>query len=462
MNGNRTQAVAFHNRAVEGVEKDPQLAYKLLVSACDVDPSFAGGFYALGNSNSDLKLLNSAIACFRRTLELPEGAEGGDRTPELTVKALVNIGHRLYHTGRLKEAEELTREALRKDPRSAEGLVNLSMIESVKGNDKEAVRLARRAYEVSRHHLMQLGLAFALLFDGQYAEGLRHFEARIPYKLPELSKYPWPRWEGQTGGTIYIMSEQGMGDGLSFLRFVPAAAARVGKVVLAVQREIARMCRDVLPANVDVLPIPHPLPAADWWCPIVSLPVALGLTDEEIRTAPGLAFPRYQMPAPWLVEDRFNIGIAWSGSKMNDIDKWRSIELDHFLELYRVPGVQLYSLQAGDASQDVHRIGGVGLIKDLSPVIMDAADTAAIINRMDLIVSIESFVGHLCGAINKECWIPLGYNGGDYRCKRSGDRPIWYDETRLFRQKDGEDWRPVFDRIVTALKARVLKGRIAA
>lgn len=463
----REQAIQFHDQGLMNVNSDPHLSYKMLVSACEVDPSFAGAWYAMGNSNAEFNLLASAVACYRRTMELPTGSENGDRNEELTVKALINIGHRLYHSGKLVEAEDFTRRALSRDPKASYGLVNLSMLESLKGNNKECLRLARLAYDLDQAPVIALALAFALLFDGQYIEGLKYFESRFPYKqqLQQFAHYPYPRWLGQNDnsdgkpGTLYIVGEQGIGDSLSFMRFIPTSAARVGKVVFGVQREIVRICQAVLPRNVDVLAIPHAFPAADWWCPIVSLPVALGLSDEEFKNAPGLKFPPYQIPAPWLAKDKFNIGIAWAGSKMNDIDKWRSIPLDQFLELYKVPGIQLYSLQVGDNANDVHNIGAATLIRDLSPIIRDAADTAAIINHLDLVISIESFVGHLCGAMGKECWIPYAYNGGDYRCGRQGDKPLWYANTRLFRQGRDAKWEPVFDKMITALRARLTRGK---
>jgi hypothetical protein len=150
-----------------------------------------------------------------------------------------------------------------------------------------------------------------------------------------------------------------------------------------------------------------------------------------------------------------HVGIAYAGSPDNEIDKWRSIPVAEFLSLHRVPSVQLYSLQVGDRVADVHTIGAAGLIRDMSPWIKDARDTVSIMRELDLIVSVESFVAHLAGSIGKECWVPLSRNGGDWRCGRSGDRPIWYDRTRLFRQGEDCRWEPVFEDIVQALGERV-------
>ena len=452
----RQQAAEYHNQGVQGAGGDHQLAYKLLLSACEIDPSFAGAWYAHGNSNSDLDLRPAAVACFRRVLEMPTGpGESGDRDAAMTLKALINIGHRLYHMGRLAEAEEFTRRALEQDPNSSYALINLSMIESLGGNQAECIRLCKKAFALDQTPVVELALAFALLFDRQFIEGLRHFECRFAYKDQNFLKYPYTRWKGEPGQTVYIVGDQGIGDSLSYLRFVAQAAERCRRIVLGIQPEIARMAQDALPMNVEVAPLPHAFPAADFWCPIVSLPVALGLTDAEFINAPGVVVRDYRLPAHWKVLGRFAIGIAWAGSKQNDIDRWRSLALEQFLELYRVPGIQLYSLQVGEHAADVHRFGAAALVKDLSPMIRDATDTAAIIRELDLVITIESFVGHLAGAFGKECWIPASFYGRDYRCGHTGSSSIWYPKHKLFRQGQHESWQPVFDRIGRALRGRL-------
>jgi hypothetical protein len=117
--------------------------------------------------------------------------------------------------------------------------------------------------------------------------------------------------------------------------------------------------------------------------------------------------------------------------------------------------VALYSLQVGERVADLHAAGMAALTRDLSPWLRDAQDTASVVRELDLVISIESFVAHLCGALGKECWVLLSHRGGDWRCGRTGDRPLWYDRTRLFRQGADGEWGPVFERVVAALGERV-------
>jgi tetratricopeptide (TPR) repeat protein len=464
----RNAAIQFNNHGIQVLATgDRQLAYRLLCSATTADPTMAQGWYGLGNAHADLKMLPASIAAFKRCLELPCGPHSGDATPDLHAKAMVNLGHRLLNEGRIDEAEQVSRAAialLEANPElDVEGRAfawtNLSMALSIKGEDEEALRVARFAYDLvtPAKPEVELGLGFALLFAGQYREGLKHFEARFPFKLPQYLAWPYERWDGKRIGTLLVEADQGAGDTLSFARFVPEAAARVGRVLFRVQPEILRMMQLAMAPwpNVEIIPQSAIFPIADRWVPIFSLPAALDLTTDQIRACPQRWKPpiaQTAAPTGWKAPSRsLHIGIAYGGSPMNEIDRWRSIPVTEFLALNDCPGVQLYSVQVGDRVQDLHAAGCASHIRDMSPWIRDAVDTVAILQEMDLVIACESFVAHLAASIGKVCWVPLSYRGGDWRCGRSGDRPIWYPKTRLFRQGPDEGWGAVFQRIVGAL-----------
>jgi hypothetical protein len=189
------------------------------------------------------------------------------------------------------------------------------------------------------------------------------------------------------------------------------------------------------------------------------------MTDDEFEAAPGLTFGRLPEPAGWKLPHRaghepFRIGICWAGSPANDIDRWRSIAVEQFLELYRVPGVELYSLQVGDAARTLHEVGAAGLIRDLNPWIRDVADSAALLRGMDLVITVESFLGHLAGALGLPCWVLYSHHGGDYRIGRDERGTLWYPKTRIFKQGPDAVWQPVWDRVVGALGALVAERRV--
>ena len=257
-------------------------------------------------------------------------------------------------------------------------------------------------------------------------------------------------------GTLFVVAEQGIGDTVSYARFVPAAKARVKHVIFAVQPELVRLLRPVLP-TIEVVPYPKAFPQADAWVAVCSLPTVLGLTDLEFANAPALPVPAYWPPAGWKSPgDKFRIGVCWAGSKSNDIDKWRSMSgPEPFLSLYDVPGVELYSFQVGDRATELHTSGAMALIRDLTPWIRDAADAAAILKQMDLVITVETFLGHLAGFLDVPCWVLDSYNGGDYRLGKTGSTPIWYRKHRVFRQRPDASWEPVWADVKRALYKRV-------
>jgi hypothetical protein len=460
----RQRAIAFYNQAVQVVKQDPKAAYRLLSSAVTVDPSFGQGWFMLGNSNADLTLWWGAIAAYRRAVHLPDGDKAGDMEPVTRQKCYANLAHRLYHMGEIGEANRMNDEALALNPDEPFANVNASMLASLDCDHAAAIEYANRAWKAEESPIIGTAAAFAYLFGGQLAKGLTLFEHRVGYKLREFESYPYPKWNGEPCGVLYVVSDQGLGDAISFARFLPRVLAVVDRVLLRVGGELVRLLRMAFPDEdrLTIEPLAVDFPLADGWVALMSIPVALGLTDAEIRDQPGLEFPVMEFPqGQWKAEGLYSIGIAWAGAPNNDIDRFRSIPFTDFLNLYRVPGVQLYCLQVGEAVKDLHSAGCAGAVRDLSPYIRDAADTAAVMAEMDLIVCVDSFVGHLAGALGVECWTLLAEMGGDWRAGRAGPHPLWYANTEIWRQTDHETnvWGPVWESVVEALERRVEKWR---
>jgi hypothetical protein len=229
---------------------------------------------------------------------------------------------------------------------------------------------------------------------------------------------------------------------------------------MCVQSELRRVFEHAFRhlSNINFMPSPSNFPGdADAWSTFVSLPFALGLSDDEIKSAPNIDMPRPPLSNAWKVPDRkFHIGIAWAGSPLNDIDKHRNIPIHHFMELYKVPGVQLYSLQMDAKKSDLNLWGFAPLIRDLSGYARDVADTVSILQSLDLVISVESALGHICSMSAQECWVPYSHLGRDYRigANESAER-LWTPKARFFQQSDDMRWEPVFERIVEALREKV-------
>ena len=206
--------------------------------------------------------------------------------------------------------------------------------------------------------------------------------------------------------------------------------------------------------NVRVVPQDRVIEYADAWCPAFSLPVALGLSDAEIRDAVWPVLPVQPVEdRSWKQQGaRLHVAIAWAGAPGNGIDVLRSIPFVEFLALRAVPGVALYSVQVGDRAKDLHDAGGAGLVRDLGPWIRDARDTAGILAECDAVVTCESFVGHLAGSMGLKCLLLCSRYGRDWRSgPYLGERALWYPATMVIRQGDDAAWGPVFQRAVEVL-----------
>lgn len=457
--------------ALNNRDKYPQAgahAYKMFASACFADPTWGTAFYQAGNNNIDLKLAHAAIACYRRALECnPEKEE--------RAKILTNMGWQLQALGQTQEALSVSREALRVDPALAQPHLNLSVIYRDLADSEKSLYHAQAAFKAENKADYEVALAFACLFDGQYARGLKHFERRFEWRLKHFQDYPYPRWDGAPGKTVLLVADQGLGDTLCYARFIRQLCQTARYVHVVCQHELLRLFQHAFAdiQNLNLIPgLNAHFPAADGWTTFVSLPFDLKLPDSEIISAPPVDAPRYGLPTSWRVPDRkFHVGIAWGGSPLNDIDAHRNIPVQLFYELYRVSGVQLYSLQVNQNMQghdgqtvnkwnDLAGSGGAPLIQDLSPYIHDVVDTMSLINSLDLVITAETALGHICATINKECWIPYSRLGKDYRAGLIGEKKLWCPRTTFFMQDSRSSWEPVFENIVDMLP-EYIDARIA-
>lgn len=464
--GDRAAATALFNQGVatsndKRYETNIAHAYQLFSSACYTDPSWWMAHYQCANNAFDLKFFKAAAACQRRALEC-------DPTPEDRAKILSNLGMILYEIGNIEEAEAVSAQAVNIDNSLVNAWQNLSCTAGLRGDDKKAVEYARKALLKSNEHervLSEALLSFALLFDRQFVEGFKRFEIRFRWRLHNFLSYPYAggSWKGEKDKTIFLVSEQGLGDALSYARFVPMAAARARYLHICVQPELMRLFQQAFShiKNINLLPSPSPFPQADHWSTFVSLPYALGLSDEQIINTQHIAYAAAVSPSSWkLPERKLHIGIAWGGSKLNDIDKHRNIPVEQFLDLYNVPGVQLYSLQVDGQKEDLHQRGCLPLIKPLDGYIRDVSDTLGLLPHLDLVITCESAMGHICALAGKECWIPYSARGHDYRIGHAGNNVMWAPKHRIFKQRlDDEGWDRVFREMVAALEERIACAR---
>ena len=470
----KPDAIELHNNlgtALQSVERlDEAIAsYRkalgLRPDALETLDNLAGALRALGR-------LDEAQACYERALALrPKRIEShiglgvvlrDQGRPEDAVaryeRALAlapdhpetrsNLGVALVDLGRPDEAIIHYEKALAVQPDRPEIHNNLGIALQRQGRCAEALGRYGRALALKPNYPeAHFNRALALLLTGNLDEGWPEYEWRFAVARYDRS-FDRPLWSGTplTGQTIFIHAEQGLGDALQFVRFVPAVAERGGNVVLEVPAPLVRLARTVSGAS-EVIAAGDPLPAFDCHCPLLSLPRILKTTLATIPAAvPYLSVPA-EADAAWAervaAASGFKVAIVWAGTTQGALDL-RLLE-----PLWEVPGISWFSLQVGAGSGDISLLDGVRIV-DLSPWLTDFAETAAAICHLDLVISIDTSVTHLAGALGRPMWLVLPY-APDWRWLLRREDSPWYPTARLFRQRKAGDWPSVASEVAAAL-----------
>jgi len=386
-----------------------------------------------------------ALACFERAIML---------APD-HLDALGNRGNALLALNRPQEAIASYDAGLRIAPKHARLLTN------------QAVALRR----LDRPHEALLGLNRALVSNpdfaearfveslvkltlGDFAAGWSGYESRwataalAPHRR-EFTRLLWLGQEPLAGKTILIYAEQGYGDTIQFVRYVPLVVARGARVILEVQPELARLisaCKDI-----EVIAHGEPLPAFDLQCPLMSLPLAFGTQLSTIPAdIPYLVPPSEDVAALAKVEGRARqpgrkpaVGLAWAGDRLHKNDSNRSIPLAMLQPLLDLPHLQFVSLQQEIRAEDAQVLRGHPKLQARGPF-ADFAATAAAVARLAAVIAVDTAVAHLAGALGKPLFLLLPF-GADFRWLRERSDSPWYPSARLFRQHAFNDWGRALD-----------------
>ena len=389
--------------------------------------------------------LGSAAGCFARCVELEPGVFRG----------WANLGWCLHLGGRSKEGAWALRKALDVEPGEGKPHALLSQIELLMGMGGIAIAEARDAVELGPNDPdAHLALAFALARSGEWGEAWREYEWRFMGRIPEFRTRPYRLWRGERVGHLYIEGEQGAGDAIFALRWVAEAAERADKVTLYIHQSLYSLANNAcgLPSNVEVLPMPRPLPVADAWIPMMSLPAAVERGEPFF---PGLSYVDPGICVGYdLRSDKptRKVAIAWSGDPTHEQAEHRDCPLAEFLRLSEIPGVRLHSVQVGAGQNQFAELGCYGLIEDREPEITNFEDTARVLGGMDLVVCVDTAVGHLAGAMGVPCWLLVSRRGQDFRLGMEGEKTGWYPGHRLFRRGADEGWGAVLERVAAELR----------
>jgi Tfp pilus assembly protein PilF len=303
-----------------------------------------------------------------------------------------------------------------------------------------------------------------LLMLGQFERGWRQYEWRKRRDPPVVSaSYEQPAWlgdRGVAGKTVFLYWEQGFGDTIQFYRYVRLVRALGAEVVLSVQDALLRLVRHTKP-DIEVVGERQIPTTFDYHCPLMSLPLAFGTRLASIPTAPGYLWAEEQLKMRWQARlparTRPRIGIAWSGSREHDIRN-RSMDLAVLLPLLS-DEVEWISLQKDVTPEELEIQRGDGRIAHFGDALTDFAETAALLDLVDLIIAVDTSVAHLAGAMGKPVWIMLPYNA-DWRWLLDRTDSPWYPSARLFRQRAIGDWDDVIGRVRVALRGLIDNGAL--
>ena len=413
--------------------------------ALQLDPKFAAARNNLGRVYSTRKQYDTALECFRAALAIDPG----------NIHASINIGLALVETGEHEQALAQLEACSRAAPGRTEILCGLGR----SSFETERMLQARQYF----HEALALdadcaaahfGLANIALLQGELDDGWKSYEWRT--RLPEFAQHyvaPQPRWEGQRlrGKTLLVNAEQGYGDILMFARFLPHISQPDATVIFRCRPALVRLLREVSGLDQLVDTPAGEAVTADVWLPLLSLPrvLKIGLAD-----LPG-SIPYLRAP-PLLLEtwrarlgadSRLRVGLAWGGNPLRRHQLGRTPSVEDYRALTAITGVEFYNLQTDCSADDLARFP-LPMV-DPTPDIKDFADTAALVANLHLVISVDTSVAHLCGAMGRPAWL-LHSGIPDWRWEIAGKESPWYPTVRVFRRRHG-DWAPALSALAAAL-----------
>lgn len=421
--------------------------------------------FLLGTVRSEERRFEESEKLFKMALDLNRGHW----------KAETNYSHLLCKQGRYAEAAESARRAIKfSDANEIIPLYNYSVILSHVHDMEAAKAVFRRAIELRPNdHLIKFNLGALLLQMEDYVNGWEMYEHRLRgfEGLSDFCKRFWdtPMWDGEqdlSGKTLVLFNEQGLGDTIQFVRFIPELQRRLPntRIVMEVQRTMAEVMRVSLP-GVEVVPrtdwvnykFSDP-PAGDACLSVYSIPHRLKLyRNEQLECGPYLTPPAAGPAVP--PTGKYRVGFCWAGNSSHQMDYCRSVPLGAFQALSDLPNVQLYSLQKyvtptvrkwpGQVVDLMEGAAGVSYI-DLAPLVEDFSDTGGVLQQLDLIVTIDTALAHFAGAMGRPVWLLTPFTS-DWRWGLNRERPVWYPSVTLFRQAQGEPWAAVVGRMAAKL-----------
>ncbi|MBB3211003.1 tetratricopeptide (TPR) repeat protein [Herbaspirillum sp. Sphag1AN] len=470
-------------------------AVSVLLKALEIQINFAPAHTNLGIAFQEMNMLDDALECHKTSLLLdPTDIYAQNKIADTYIKlkkydaahehyrriielapkdpnSYTKLGSSYFATeDRYEEAMALFQKALDIAPQHALTLNNMGAVMYDHGETVAALEYFHRAIALKPNYLTAIhNLALGQLLAGNFVEGWANHESRL--KVKERS-YVYtvihklfsiiPKWDGIAsleGKYILLMHEQGFGDSIQFVRYVHALLARGARVALHVKEPLARLFRSVSD-QVTLVRETDPLPKCDYAYVLMSLPYALSTNRvEDIPAYPSYLHAEQSDRDQWaqkldqLAPERnhLRVGFVWAGNPEHGNDRRRSIPLKTFSSLFSLPGIEFFSLQKGGPVSELKDFPSELPMHNIGEQFTDFADTAAAIENLDLVISVDTSVVHLAGALGAPTWTLLAHTP-DWRWLNDREDSPWYPSMRLLRQESPGDWAGVLKRVAAALE----------
>ncbi|MHC4559811.1 MAG: tetratricopeptide repeat protein [Planctomycetota bacterium] len=464
-------AVDFIGKAISGNRRTPQFhntlgaalramgkfkeAIAAFEQAVSLKPDYVEAYNNMGNAYLSQGCYADAVEKYNKVVSL---------NPDY-IEAYNSMAVALQYQGKFTAAIDNCYRALSFKPDYTKAYNTIASVLLKKGLYTEAIENYKEALRLDPDYVeAHINLGMTYLLSGRFEEGWAEYRWRLNAgKVIYPHNYQLPCWDGSSfvGRRLLVHYEQGFGDNIQFVRYLPMVKARGGTVICEMLEPLIGLFRG-FPGIDELIETSSNGKTAvefDFYVPLLELPRIFGTTLETIPAEVPYLHTDSARAEYWqqrLTGINLKVGIVWAGKPAHTEDKNRSCRLRHFLPLAKIPGVRLYGLQKGNAVGQVKDLAGQMSVMNLADELKDFTDTAAVIENLDLVISVDTAVLHLAGAMGKPAWAILPFTP-DWRWMLDRQDSPWYPTLRLFRQIRYGDWDDVFQRVAEELK--ILAGR---
>ena len=447
----RPQTWNMLGRAYESTG-DEDKALNAYVKAVEADPEYGNGwlnagkiYHLSGNHEKALKFYDKALVTLRNSQAVYN-----------------NLGSLLKTMQRFDDSEKVYQKGIKLYPESPGMLYNLGNLMREQGRTQDAIKYFDQSLKINNDApAVHWNLALAHLLDGNIKKGFEEYLWRWDYdQFPTKKRhFKQPMWDGKSfdGKTLFIYLEQGVGDWIQFARWIPKVAkmkGKTGKLIVECHGGLKKMFQEI--EGVDHVQYREETPPTfDMQVPYMTIPYLLEETlDSMPKDVPYLKVPRaakHRIPeSVTKPTDNLKVGITWAGNPNHGNDKNRSSSLRHWLPLFELEGISWFSLQKGQKENEPQELKILDKVEVLGPHFQDYSETAAVMEELDLIITVDTSVAHMAGALGRPTWVLIPHVP-DWRWLMDRDDSPWYPTARLFRQDESRTWASILPSLRKAL-----------